>query len=93
MIERDNAETIALKALEWLASDEELLPVFLGATGTTAEDLRSRAADSEYLGAVLDFILMDDNWVMAFCGRFGLDYSSPMQARLALPGGAQMHWT
>ena len=90
---QDAAETIALKALAWLAAHEELLPVFLGATGTGEDDLRNRAEDPEFLGFVLDFLLMDDAWVVAFCSTHGLDNATPMQARAALPGGADMHWT
>jgi len=90
---QDAAETIALKALAWLAAHEELLPVFLGATGTGEEDLRNRAQDPEFLGFVLDFLLMDDAWVVAFCSAHELDNATPMQARAALPGGADMHWT
>jgi len=87
------AETLALEALAWLVGDEELLPVFLGATGTSEMDLRARAGDADFLGSVLDFLLMDDAWVVAFCDARGLSYEAPMMARAALPGGAQVHWT
>lgn len=89
----DAAETLALQALSWLLSQEDLLPVFLGASGTAAEDLRTRAADPELLGSVLDFILMDDAWIAGFCGALGLPMEAPMQARQALPGGALPNWT
>lgn len=36
----DAAETLGLKALAWLAGNDELLPVFLGATGASEADLR-----------------------------------------------------
>lgn len=89
----DAAETLALDALSWLVADEELLPVFLGATGASEADLRARAGDAEFLGSVLDFLLMDDAWVTRFCDARGLPYEAPMMARAALPGGAQVHWT
>ena len=89
----DAAETLALKVLGWLASNDELLPVFLGATGASESDLRARAAEPEFLGSVLDFLTMDDNWVMQFCDGAGLPYEAPMLARMALPGGAQVSWT
>ncbi len=87
------AETLALKALGWLAGNDELLPVFLGASGASVSDLRQRAADPDFLGAVLDFLLMDDAWVTAFCTAEGIACSDPMAARQLLPGGAQTHWT
>lgn len=92
-MQQDLAETIGLKALAWLAGNDELLPVFLGSTGAGEADLRARAADPAFLGAVLDFISMDDAWVIAFCDQAGLAYTDPMAARLALPGGGQVHWT
>lgn len=92
-MQQDHAETIALEALGWLAGNDELLPVFLGATGASETDLRTGASDPAFLGSVLDFLTMDDAWVIAFCDSAGFDYSLPLQARQALPGGAQMHWT
>ncbi|MFW8594868.1 DUF3572 domain-containing protein [Cribrihabitans neustonicus] len=89
----DKAETLALTALAWLAANEELMPVFLGATGASEADLRARAAEPEFLGSVLDFLSMDDAWVIAFCDAQGLPYEMPMQARMSLPGGAQVNWT
>lgn len=90
---RDAAETLAVQALGWLVGDEDLLPVFLGSTGASEQELRARLADPDFLAAVLDFVMMDDAWVIRFCDTAGIAYDAPMQARAALPGGAQMHWT
>lgn len=90
---QESAETLALTALGWLVGDDELLPVFMGASGSSEDDLRVRAGEPEFLGAVLDFLLMDDAWVMRFCDETGTAYAAPAQARAALPGGEQMHWT
>ncbi len=87
------AETLALNALSWLVGQEELLPVFLGASGAGVQDIRARMAEPEFLGSVLDFLLMDEAWVIAFCDASALPYDRPMQARAALPGGEQVHWT
>lgn len=92
-MKQENAETIALHALGWLVGNEELLPVFLGATGAGLDDVRARAGDPDFLGAVLDFLAMDDAWVVAFCDAEGLAYETPMRARAALPGGGDVHWT
>lgn len=90
---REAAETLGLDALAWLVGQEDLIGVFLGATGANEADLRSRAADADFLGSVLDFILMDDEWVVAFCDTRGIGYEKVMMARAALPGGEQVHWT
>ncbi|MDG1182145.1 MAG: DUF3572 domain-containing protein [Tateyamaria sp.] len=90
---RESAEVIGLKALGWLAANEELLPVFLGSTGASEVDVRAGISDPDFLGALLDFIMMDDAWITSFCDAEGLAYDQPMMARMALPGGEQMHWT
>jgi Protein of unknown function (DUF3572) len=89
----DAAETLALKALAWLVTNDDLLPVFLNATGTGEKDLRERAGDPEFLGSVLDFLMMDDAWIIAFCDANATPYEHPMLARAALPGGQQVNWT
>lgn len=90
---QESAETLALLCLAWLAGNEELLPVFMGATGVSQEDLRVGASDPVFLGSVLDFVLMDDAWVMEFCAAQDVPNDSLMRARAALPGGEQVNWT
>jgi len=92
-MEQDAAETIALGLLGWLAVNEDLLPVFLGSSGASVDDLRERAGEPEFLGSVLDFLMMDDAWVAEFCDTAGLAYDQPMRARQSLPGGADVNWT
>lgn len=92
-MQRESAETLALRALSWLVANDELLPVFLGATGSSAQDLRERAGEADFLASVLDFLTMDDAWVTAFCDAEGLAYHDPMQARAVLAGPAAMNWT
>jgi hypothetical protein len=90
---QETAEVVGLKAMTWMAGNEELLPVFLGATGASEADMRAGVSDPAFLGALLDFIMMDDIWVTGFCDDQGLSYDQPMIARMSLPGGGQVHWT
>jgi hypothetical protein len=90
---QEAAETIAVQALAWLASTDDLLHSFMGASGLAPEDLRAQAGDPALAGAVLDFILMDDAWVVGFCDTIRLAYADLALVRASLPGGAQMHWT
>ncbi|PVA09281.1 DUF3572 domain-containing protein [Pelagivirga sediminicola] len=90
---RESAETLALQCLGWLLANDDLLPVFMGATGAGQDDLRRGASDPAFLGAVLDFVMMNDNWVIEFCAFAGVANDAPMRARHALPGGEQEHWT
>lgn len=96
-MERDAAETLALRALAWLAGNDDLLPVFLGASGATPAELRSRAADPDFLASVVDFLRMDDAWVLGFAAACGerpeATAAALAAARAALPGGSTAHWT
>lgn len=92
-ISAQSAETLALNALGWLVGNDELLPVFLGSTGASAQDLRDRANETEFLGSVLEFLMLDDSWVIAFCDANSVPYDHPGQARAVLSGGADVHWT
>ena len=87
------AQVLALQVLGWIAAEDEIFPVFLTTTGASVAELRSRAADPNFLAAVLDFLLQDDRWVVAFCDAEGHPYTAPQAARAALPGGGVMHWT
>lgn len=89
----ERAEQIAILALTWLATNEDILPVFLGSTGANAEELRAQAENPAFLGSVLEFITMDDAWVIEFCDLEGLKYDDPLRARYGLPGGEAVHWT
>ncbi|WP_299678989.1 DUF3572 domain-containing protein [uncultured Roseobacter sp.] len=93
MYTQETAEVLGLRILGWLAADEALLPVFLGATGASEADLRAGATDPVFLASVLDFLMMDDAWVVRACDALRVAYDAPMQARQALPGGAQVNWT
>lgn len=89
----EQAQVIGLQALSWLAGNDELCPVFLGATGGSVDDLRAGATDPAFLAAVLEFVTMDDAWVIEFCESIGLSYDKPLRARYALPGAESVHWT
>ncbi|WP_412555192.1 DUF3572 domain-containing protein [Shimia sp. MIT1388] len=92
-VSQEVAETTALNALAWLVNNEEVCSVFLGSTGASVEDLRARAAEPDFLGSVLEFITMDDAWVVEFCDSNALAYEVPMMAAATLLGTARTHWT
>ena len=92
-LSQDSAEVLALEALSWLVSNDELLPVFLGSSGASENDLRKSARDPEFLASVLDFLLMDDAWITQFCETSDYSNDFPLRARAALPGGEAVNWT
>ncbi|PRY24908.1 uncharacterized protein DUF3572 [Aliiruegeria haliotis] len=92
-MKQESAETLALTALAWLAGSDDMLPVFLGATGASLDDVKNRAQDPEFLASVLDFLIMDDAWIAAFSESTGVPLEAPLEARQALPGGLVRNWT
>ena len=56
MSQRESAETMGLQAFSWLLGQENLVGVFLNATGADQGQLASLARDPVFLGAVLDFL-------------------------------------
>ena len=89
----ESAENLARDVVIWLAGEEDLLPVFMNATGSDAASVRKGMHDPQFLGAVLDFLLMDDRWIVGFCDAQGVAYDLPQRARAVLPGGEAVHWT
>jgi hypothetical protein len=92
-MKQEFAETRALTVLAWLASDEELLPVFMGATGTAEVDLRTRISDPDFLASVIDFLRMDDSWVLQAAEGTGIPAEDFAAIRAGLPGGDIPDWT
>ena len=87
------AETYAFEVLGWLVGDAEILPIFMGSSGSSAEDIKARAQDPEFLIAVLDFVMLDDVWVLACCKACSLAPDEMHIARQLLPGGSTVNWT
>ena len=82
------AETLALRALAWIATDDDRLMRFLALSGTGLDEVRARATDPAFLGGVLDCLLGDEQWVLGFAADTGLDPALPATARQCLPGAA-----
>tara|TARA_B100001093_G_scaffold381374_1_gene366912 strand:+ start:271 stop:549 length:279 start_codon:yes stop_codon:yes gene_type:complete len=88
-----SAQTYALTVLGWLVARDDLLELFVGSTGSTLESMKENAQEEGFLVSVLDFLMMDDQWVLDCCYDTNLDPNNMRLARLALPGGEEMHWT
>jgi hypothetical protein len=82
-----SAEILAIKALGYLADSEGALTRFLAESGTDSLNLRERAGDPEFLAAVVDFLLADDELLTGFCDRESLEPKTMHLVRHALPGG------
>ncbi|ABD56047.1 DUF3572 domain-containing protein [Jannaschia sp. CCS1] len=92
-MQQDFAETQALALLAWLAGEEDILPLFMSATGVGEDDLRARAGEPEFLASVMDFLLMDDAWVLRGAEATGIGAQEFAMIRAGLPGGDLPNWT
>ena len=92
-MDREIAETRALEVLTWVLSEDDLIQVFMGTTGASQNDLRSNTLSHEFLISILDFVLMDDRWVIS-CSKFlNIDPSQIKLIRMSLDGGQEVTWT
>lgn len=82
----EEARTVGLRALAFVAAQESLLERFLSLSGMTLTDLRSGAEDPATLLGVLDFLLAHEPDLTAFCQRENLAPALPAAARARLAG-------
>mgnify|MGYP001416871704 FL=1 len=92
-MDKEIAETRALEVLNWVLSEDDLIQVFMGTTGASQDDLRSNTLNHEFLISILDFVLMDDSWVIS-CSKFmNIDPSQIQVIKMSLDGGQEVNWT
>ena len=65
-MDADQAETIAVSALAFLAQDIQRLGRFLALTGIGPAELRQQARTARVLAAVLDHLSRDESLLLAF---------------------------
>lgn len=81
---RDEAKSLAIRALGFLAADETRLLAFLNVTGLTPAAIRQQASSPEFLSGVLDFLMSDNSLLLVFTANEGLDPNLIAAARRAL---------
>jgi Protein of unknown function (DUF3572) len=84
-VDLEDAESIALAGLAFLAEDGARLGRFLALTGIGPEDLRSRADAPQTLAAVLEHILGDESLLLVFAAHKAIraDQVAPAHALLS----------
>ena len=70
-ITAESAEILALEALGWLAGQDEPLGRFLQVSGFEPAALRAGAGSPGVGLAVMEFLLMDEVLLVAFCDATG----------------------
>jgi Protein of unknown function (DUF3572) len=85
-MQREAAETLAIKALGFIAGEPEALGRFLSISGIGPATLRRAAADPAFLAGVLDFFLADEPLLIAFASHAGIAPDGIARARRAFGG-------
>jgi hypothetical protein len=88
---REEAESLAIKALGFVAADPELLPRFLAITGIEASSIRMAAREPGFLAGVLHFILAHEPTLLRFAEETGTPPAAVGKALRALPLGNDDH--
>ena len=78
------AEAIAIDALGWLASEPEALGRFLALSGIDEKSLRSAAADSAFLGGILDYFVSEEALLISYATSSGSKPEHVVAARRVL---------
>ena len=77
---KEIAETRALEVLTWVLAEDDLIQVFMDATGASQDDLRSNTSNH-------------DSWVIS-CSKFmNIDPSQIQVIKMSLDGGQEVNWT
>ena len=82
----ESAQTLALKALGFIANSEGALDRLMELSGLDRLTLRERAAEPEVLASLLDFLLQDEGLLVDFCQDESVDPKDVHMARHLLGG-------
>ena len=85
----DQAETIGLTALGFLAEDPARLAGFLARSGIGPDDLRASAREPALLAGVLDFLRSDESMLLVFTSSARINPQSVEPAYIRLSGQDQ----
>ena len=80
------AQSLAIEALGFLASDMERLEPFLSLSGLDPSRLREAAAQPGFLPGVLDYICSNERLLLAFAGECGCGPEAITRAQAILSG-------
>lgn len=86
MITTNDAETIALRALTYVAQEEKVLQSLIAQSGMSSSSLQERLHDPDFLGGILDFLLSNEKLLVDFCEIEKLSPDKLARVRQALPG-------
>ena len=80
-MDRARAEAMAVEALAFLGRSPERLIRFLDVSGLRPDTLRAAAAEPGFFAGLMDYLVSDEELLVAFAGEIGAKPESVMQAR------------
>jgi Protein of unknown function (DUF3572) len=80
-MDRPRAESLAVEALSFLSRSPERLVRFLDATGMRPDTLRAAARSPGFLAGLMDYVVQDEELLLAFAEEARVKPESVMQAR------------
>ena len=80
----ESARSLAVRALAFIGADADRLSRFLNLTGLGPHNLRSAAADPAFLDSVLDYLVADEELLVAFAADAGVKPEAVARAHEAL---------
>ena len=82
----DSAQSLAVSALAFIATDSDRLSRFLSLTGLGPDNLRKAAANPAFLGSVLDYLIADEALLVEFAADASLKPEAVARAHAVLRG-------
>jgi hypothetical protein len=83
-MDRTRAEAMAVEALAFLGRSPERLIRFLDVSGLRPDTLRAATAEPGFFAGLMDYLVSDEELLLAFAGEIGASPESVMQARQVL---------
>ena len=83
----DSPESVAIRALGFVASRRGEWDRFLSRTGFSPADLKSRPANPHHLTAILDFLITDESALQEFSRTVDLPPEAAYEARRLVQQG------
>jgi Protein of unknown function (DUF3572) len=82
------AEAVAIRSLQHIAGDRELLHRFLDLTGLSPQSMREAAISAEFLPGVLEFFMADEPALVSLAASIGESPATIANARAVLLQGS-----
>ncbi|MBL8883416.1 MAG: DUF3572 domain-containing protein [Hyphomicrobium sp.] len=89
---KEDADTLALQGLTFIAADPQRLVRFLSLTGLTPQDLKKWGQDPTLAVAVLEYLLADESLLLVFTAEKGIRPETVAPAHALLSGGHGRDW-